>query len=65
MKQGVATLRYKFVKESTLGEELSIYLWQEEDQPFWVFFTINREQPLKTEIVFELAMEFFGPMPNL
>ena len=64
-KEGIATLRYKFVKETILGDEISIYLWQEEDKPFWVFFSLEKEQPLKNTIHFEMSMEFFKPLPKL
>ena len=65
LRQGVKTLRSKFIKEMNAGEEANIYVWQEQGKPFWAFFSVEQRKPPSSQIVFELSMEFFGPSSNL
>ncbi|GFS01731.1 hypothetical protein ElyMa_001105300 [Elysia marginata] len=66
MRQGVKTLRVKFIKESQAGEEVSVHVWQEDGKPFWVFFTLERQTPPgSNQILFEMSLEFFELQPNL
>ncbi|GFN83400.1 hypothetical protein PoB_000990600 [Plakobranchus ocellatus] len=62
VKHGVKTARLRFVREALVGEYVNIYLWQDEDKPLWVFFTIENE---RSSIIFEMSLEYFGPTAKL
>ena len=59
MKRGVKTARCRYFRECMMGDQVRVHLWEDQDKPFWVFFSVEMDGCGGNSLRFQMSMEYF------
>ncbi|GFN94049.1 hypothetical protein PoB_002055500 [Plakobranchus ocellatus] len=59
MRKGVKTARLRYFKECVAGDDVTVHVWEEEEKPYWAFFSVETETPTTNILRFQMSLEYF------
>ncbi|GFO01475.1 hypothetical protein PoB_002798000 [Plakobranchus ocellatus] len=60
LKKGVKSAKIRYFKECTIGDEVVVHVWEEDDKPFWVFFSVESETSNANILRCQMSLEYFS-----
>ena len=61
MRKGVKSAKCRYFNECVGGDEVTVHLWEENDKPLWVFFSVETNTPASNILRFQMSIEYFKP----